>query len=180
MLFAVSFPFRFIDSPRHIAPLKLPVVVPSLSIDSITWIEKMVKWWRRKKTEIMCCEIIIVVVDDYLHISKIVWRISSAIASVLCSIRLFGRRRNRNNNKNRGISLNPSLHPPRVCVLASNARHTMSYTELESGYQGLRQNRPGFYVGHDGNIISFVSCTLYIPFFCFFFYCFATFHSFVR
>lgn len=34
---------------------------------------------------------------------------------------------------------------------------TMSYTELESGYQGLRQNRPGFYVGHDGNIVSFVS-----------------------
>lgn len=29
----------------------------------------------------------------------------------------------------------------------------MSYTELESGYQGLRQqNRPGFYVGHDGNV----------------------------
>lgn len=34
----------------------------------------------------------------------------------------------------------------------------MSYTELESGYQGLRQqNRPGFYVGHDGNIVSYVS-----------------------
>lgn len=29
----------------------------------------------------------------------------------------------------------------------------MSYTELESGYQGLRQqNRPGFYMGHDGNV----------------------------
>lgn len=25
----------------------------------------------------------------------------------------------------------------------------MSYSELESGYQGLRQNRRGFYVGHD-------------------------------
>lgn len=24
----------------------------------------------------------------------------------------------------------------------------MSYTELESGYQGLQQNRPEFYVGH--------------------------------
>lgn len=33
----------------------------------------------------------------------------------------------------------------------------MSYTELESGYQGLKQNRPGFYVGHDGNLISLVS-----------------------
>lgn len=33
----------------------------------------------------------------------------------------------------------------------------MSYTELESGYQGLRQNQPGFYVGRDGNIVSFVS-----------------------
>lgn len=34
----------------------------------------------------------------------------------------------------------------------------MSYTELESGYQGLRQqNRPGLYVGHDGNIVSYVS-----------------------
>lgn len=33
----------------------------------------------------------------------------------------------------------------------------MSYTELESGYQGLRQNRPGFYVGHDGSILSYVS-----------------------
>lgn len=34
----------------------------------------------------------------------------------------------------------------------------MSYTELESGYQGLRQqNRPGFYVGHDGDIVSDVS-----------------------
>lgn len=28
----------------------------------------------------------------------------------------------------------------------------MSYTELESGYQGL-QNRPGFYVGDDGNLL---------------------------
>lgn len=37
----------------------------------------------------------------------------------------------------------------------------MSYTELESGYQGLRQNQqnqPGFYVGRDGNLVSFVSC----------------------
>lgn len=34
----------------------------------------------------------------------------------------------------------------------------MSYTELESGYQGLRQqNQPGFYVGQDGNIVSYVS-----------------------
>lgn len=33
----------------------------------------------------------------------------------------------------------------------------MSYTELESGYQGLKQSRPGFYVGHDGNLISMVS-----------------------
>lgn len=36
----------------------------------------------------------------------------------------------------------------------------MSYTELESGYQGLRQqnqNRPGFYVGQDGNIVQYVS-----------------------
>lgn len=33
----------------------------------------------------------------------------------------------------------------------------MSYTELESGYQGLKQNRPGFYVGHDGNLIALVS-----------------------
>lgn len=33
----------------------------------------------------------------------------------------------------------------------------MSYTELESGYQGLQQNHPGFYVGHDGNIVSYVS-----------------------
>lgn len=33
----------------------------------------------------------------------------------------------------------------------------MSYTELESGYQGLRQNRPEFYLGHDGNILSYVS-----------------------
>lgn len=32
----------------------------------------------------------------------------------------------------------------------------MSYTELESGYQGLKQ-RPGFYVGHDGNLIALVS-----------------------
>ncbi|XP_055304519.1 inositol hexakisphosphate and diphosphoinositol-pentakisphosphate kinase isoform X43 [Sitodiplosis mosellana] len=34
----------------------------------------------------------------------------------------------------------------------------MSYTELESGYQGLRQqnqNRPGFYVGQDGNIVQY-------------------------
>jgi len=30
----------------------------------------------------------------------------------------------------------------------------MSYTELESGYQGLKQQRPGFYVGDDGNLIS--------------------------
>lgn len=37
---------------------------------------------------------------------------------------------------------------------------TMSYTELESGYQGLKQNRPGFYVGHDGNLISLVSTAL--------------------
>lgn len=36
----------------------------------------------------------------------------------------------------------------------------MSYTELESGYQGLRQNRPGFYVGHDGNILPYVSLVL--------------------
>lgn len=36
----------------------------------------------------------------------------------------------------------------------------MSYTELESGYQGLRQNRPGFYVGHDGDILSYVSSLL--------------------
>lgn len=43
----------------------------------------------------------------------------------------------------------------------------MSYSELESGYQGLRKNRRGFYVGHDDddieneneneNIISLVS-----------------------
>lgn len=33
----------------------------------------------------------------------------------------------------------------------------MSYTELESGYQGLQNNRPGFYVGHDGNLIALVS-----------------------
>lgn len=33
----------------------------------------------------------------------------------------------------------------------------MSYTELESGYQGLKHNRPGFYVGHDGNLIALVS-----------------------
>lgn len=33
----------------------------------------------------------------------------------------------------------------------------MSYTELESGYQGLKKNRPGFYVGHDGNLIALVS-----------------------
>lgn len=28
----------------------------------------------------------------------------------------------------------------------------MSYSELESGYQGLRQNRPGFYVGDDNHV----------------------------
>lgn len=27
----------------------------------------------------------------------------------------------------------------------------MSYSELESGYQGLKQNRRGFYVGQDGD-----------------------------
>lgn len=37
----------------------------------------------------------------------------------------------------------------------------MSYTELESGYQGLKQTRPGFYVGHDGNV-SFVSCWIFL------------------
>lgn len=40
----------------------------------------------------------------------------------------------------------------------------MSYTELESGYQGLRQqnqNRPGFYVGQDGNIVQYVSSRLF-------------------
>lgn len=38
----------------------------------------------------------------------------------------------------------------------------MSYTELESGYQGLRQqNRPGFYMGHDGSD-AYVSWNLYI------------------
>lgn len=37
----------------------------------------------------------------------------------------------------------------------------MSYTELESGYQGLKQARPGFYVGHDGNLISMVSLLLW-------------------
>lgn len=40
----------------------------------------------------------------------------------------------------------------------------MSYTELESGYQGLRQNRPGFYVGHDGNLIALVSDLIIIFF----------------
>lgn len=44
----------------------------------------------------------------------------------------------------------------------------MSYTELESGYQGLRQqNRPGFYVGHDGNITyvsSYTSQLLFLDF----------------
>lgn len=38
----------------------------------------------------------------------------------------------------------------------------MSYTELESGYQGLKQGRPGFYVGHDGNLISMVSVCIIV------------------
>lgn len=40
----------------------------------------------------------------------------------------------------------------------------MSYTELESGYQGLKQaaGRPGFYVGHDGNLISLVSVAIFL------------------
>lgn len=33
----------------------------------------------------------------------------------------------------------------------------MSYTELESGYQGLKQQRPGFYLGHDGTLMALVS-----------------------
>ena len=34
-----------------------------------------------------------------------------------------------------------------------NVDRTMSYTELEHGYQGLRKARPSFYVGHEASTI---------------------------
>lgn len=39
------------------------------------------------------------------------------------------------------------------CILREKSDcEKMSYSALESGYQGLRQNRPGFYVGDDNQV----------------------------